>query len=101
MLYHVRPAMFFLLSPLPSLPFLSASLIIQCWQFLPSSSSSDPGMLWPGLASLLVPWAWQRVLPWPHVRLQHSLWALLYILCLIRGLHILRQRLSVFIGFML
>lgn len=70
MLYRVRPAMFFLLSPLPSLPFLSASLIIQCWQFLPSSSSSDPGMLWPGLASLLVPWAWQRVLPWPHVRLQ-------------------------------
>lgn len=51
------------LSLLPPLPFLYASLIIQSWQFLLSSGSSDPGMLWPGLGSLLPPWAWWRVQP--------------------------------------
>lgn len=54
--------MFSLLSLLPPL-LLYASLIIQRWQFLLSSASSDPGMLWPGLGSLLPPRAWWRVQP--------------------------------------
>lgn len=44
-----------ILSPLPSFPFFSSSSIIQRWQLLLSSGSSDPGMLWPSLASLWLP----------------------------------------------
>lgn len=39
----------------PPFPFFSSSSIIQPWQLLLSSGSSDPAALWPSLASLWLP----------------------------------------------
>lgn len=50
-----------------SLLFLWASSIIQHWQLLLSSGSSDPGMLWPGSRLPLAPWASRRVQPRPSL----------------------------------
>lgn len=63
----VGPAIFSVLARSSSpLPFLSTSSIIQRWQLLLSSGSSDPGMLWPGLASLWLPGHGGACSPGPH-----------------------------------
>lgn len=82
-------------SPLPFLS-LSASSIIQRWQLLLSSGSSDPGMLWPGLASLWLPGHGGACSPGPRSPTIVFVGAILYILCFIWGLQRLRQRSAMF-----
>lgn len=50
---HILSALSLLFPPF--LFFFSSSSIIQRWQLLLSFGSSDPGMLWPSLASLWLP----------------------------------------------